>query len=134
MLENYLKDGVTNESYVHIVSQAMPRIIPNIILNKREEVIPVLISSVNLNPNSNERDILLQQLFNLKKKPSEDERRMILSGIVGIAKSSGESLVENEVLPQCWEQLSHKHVERRLLVAESCSALTPYVSVRSFVH
>lgn len=50
-------------------------------------------------------------------------------GIVGIAKFSDESLVENEVLPQCWEQLTHKYVERRLLVAESCSALTPYVSV-----
>lgn len=50
-------------------------------------------------------------------------------GVVGIAKSSNESLVENEVLPQCWEQLTHKHVERRLLVAESCSALIPYVSV-----
>lgn len=78
--ENYFKMAITNENFVHIVSQTMPRIIPNIILNKREEVIPLLISSVNLNPNSNERDILLQQLFNLKKKPSEDERRMILSG------------------------------------------------------
>ncbi|KAJ9580267.1 hypothetical protein L9F63_004080, partial [Diploptera punctata] len=48
--------------------------------------------------------------------------------IVGIARCSGLSLVENEILPQCWEQISHKHVERRLLVAESCSALAPYVS------
>lgn len=37
--------------------------------------------------------------------------------------------MENEILPQCWEQISHKHVERRLLVAESCIALAPYVSV-----
>lgn len=38
--------------------------------------------------------------------------------------------MENEILPQCWEQLTHKYVERRLLVAESCTALIPYVSVR----
>lgn len=50
-------------------------------------------------------------------------------GITAIAKFSQESLVENEVLPQCWEQLAHKYLERRLLVAESCIALIPYVSV-----
>lgn len=50
-------------------------------------------------------------------------------GITAIAKFSQESLVENEVLPQCWEQLAHKYLERRLLVAESCVALIPYVSV-----
>lgn len=82
ILEDYLKDGVTNENFVHIVSQCMPRIIPNIILNKREEVIPLLISAVHLNPVSSERDNMLQQLFNLKKRPSEDERRMILSGLL----------------------------------------------------
>jgi hypothetical protein len=47
---------------------------------------------------------------------------------VGIARFSGENLVENEILPQCWEQLTDKHVERRLLVAEACTALIPYVS------
>jgi hypothetical protein len=52
-----------------------------------------------------------------------------VAGIVGIARCSGLSVVENEILPQCWEQISHRHVERRLLVAESCSALAPYVSV-----
>jgi len=51
------------------------------------------------------------------------------AGIVGIARCSGLSIVENEILPQCWEQISHKHVERRLLVAESCIAIAPYVSV-----
>lgn len=48
---------------------------------------------------------------------------------MGIAKNSGKLLVENEILPHCWEQLTHKHLERRLLVAESCTALIPYISV-----
>lgn len=55
------------------------------------------------------------------------------AGIVGIAQCSGLSVVENEILPQCWEQINHKYVERRLLVAESCSALTPYVSVSNYM-
>jgi len=38
-------------------------------------------------------------------------------------------LVENEVLPQCWEQINHKYIERRLLVAEACGVLAPFVTV-----
>lgn len=134
LLDYVINDKITSETLVHTLSQSLLRIIPNIILNKREEAIPLLISAVHLNPNASERDKLLQQLFNLKKKPSEVERIMILRGIIGIAKNSGKSLVENEILPQCWEQLTHKHPERRLLVAESCTALIPYVSVSTFMY
>ncbi|EFA00181.1 RAB11-binding protein RELCH homolog [Tribolium castaneum] len=128
ILDDILNYSVTNENLVHTLSLSLLKIIPNIILNKREDAIPLLIGAVQLNSNSGERDKLLQQLFNLKKKPSDTERIMILTGLVGIAKYSGENLVENEILPQCWEQLTDKHVEKRLLVAEACTALIPYVS------
>lgn len=82
VLENMLSDMINSESLVHILSQSLLRIIPNIILNKREEAIPLLISAVHLNPDVSERDKLLQQLFNLKKKPSEAERSMILTGLI----------------------------------------------------
>lgn len=74
-------------------------------------------------------DVWYYQVDSISLIWKEHYKHNFYVGIVGIAKSSGETLVENEVLPQCWEQLSHKHVERRLLVAESCNALTPYVSV-----
>lgn len=90
---------------------------------------PLIILSVCLNPNSSVRDKLLNLLFNLKKKPQEDERRMILSALSIIAQIMGSGAVENEVLPQCWEQITHKYVERRMLVAESCFVLAPHVSV-----
>lgn len=124
---------ITNDNLIHILSNCLLRIIPNIILNKREEAIPLLISAVHLNPTASERDKLLQQLFNLKKKPSDCERSMILAALICIAKCSGESLAENEILPQCWLQLAHKHVERRLLVVEACTALIPYVSVSRYL-
>nr|CAD7570487.1 unnamed protein product [Timema californicum] len=127
-IEEILNDGISEERLVYILGQSLPRIIPNVILNKREELLPLIISTIHLHPEASERDKLLHLLFNLKKRPHEEERRMILTGIVGIARCSGLSLVENEILPQCWEQISHKHLERRLLVAESCSALAPYVS------
>ena len=37
--------------------------------------------------------------------------------------------LEEEVLPQCWEQISHKYFERRLLVAEACAVLAPFIPV-----
>ncbi|KAG5900415.1 hypothetical protein JTB14_029302 [Gonioctena quinquepunctata] len=126
--DEVLNKNIIDESFVHLVSISLLKLIPNIILNKREEVIPLLVSSIHLNPKASERDKLLQQLFNLKKKPSTGERMMILNGLLSVAKCSGEHLVENEILPQCWLQLTHKHVERRLLVAEACIALMPYIS------
>lgn len=85
--------------------------------------------SVCLNPDPSTRDKLLNLLFNLKKKPQPEERQVILRALLLIAQLMGSNTVENEVLPQCWEQITHKYIERRILVAESCFALAPYVSV-----
>lgn len=79
-LDDILNQECTSDNYVHLVSTSLLKIIPNIILNKREEVIPLIISTIHLNPKVSERDKLLQQLFNLKKKPSESERILILTG------------------------------------------------------
>lgn len=119
---------VTSQHLVQAVSESLLKIIPNIILAKREEVISLLVYAVILQQDVEVRDKLLQQLFSLKKKPSDAERLLILSGIVGIAQNAKSNLVENELLPQCWEQIAHKHVERRLLIAEACRYLIPYIS------
>eukprot|EP00063_Salmo_salar_P062240 XP_014037075.1 PREDICTED: lisH domain and HEAT repeat-containing protein KIAA1468 homolog [Salmo salar] len=52
---------------------------------------------------------------------------MILTGCVAFARHVGPTRVEAELLPQCWEQINHKYSERRLLVAEACGALAPYL-------
>jgi hypothetical protein len=36
LLEEMLSDGISEERLVHILGQSLPRIIPNVILNKRE--------------------------------------------------------------------------------------------------
>ena len=74
------------------------------------------------------RDRLLHTLFNLVKKPDEEQRRLILVGCREYAKRVGPVCVEVEFLPQCWEQIGHKHDERRLLVAEVVGLLAAYVS------
>ena len=52
-----------------------------------------------------------------------------MCGCVAFAKHVGSVRLEAELLPQCWEQITHKYHERRLLVAECCGALAPYIPV-----
>lgn len=80
LVEESLKCGVTRDTLVEILTCILPRVVPNIILNKREEIIPLILSAIHLHPNASEREKLLQLLFNLKKRPQEDERQMILAG------------------------------------------------------
>ncbi|XP_012259710.2 RAB11-binding protein RELCH homolog [Athalia rosae] len=127
-IEDPLKDGVTQDNLVQILSYSLPRIIPNVILNKREEMIPLILSTVQLHSSPREREKLLQLLFNLKKRPQEEERLMILAGLVAMMKYSTGSIESGEILAQCWEQSQHKNLERRLLVAECCSVLAPHIS------
>ncbi|XP_042901909.1 RAB11-binding protein RELCH homolog [Parasteatoda tepidariorum] len=119
--------GSTEESVVTVLSRCLPHVVPNILLAKREELIPLILCAIALHPDTKERDKLLNILFNLIKRPDEEQRHMILSGLVTIAQHLGPSRVEAELLPQCWEQITHRYVERRLLVAESCGVLAPFV-------
>ncbi|EFN67746.1 LisH domain and HEAT repeat-containing protein KIAA1468 [Camponotus floridanus] len=127
-MEESLKRGVTRDTLVEILTYILPRIVPNIILNKREEIIPLIISAIHLHSNLSEREKLLQLLFNLKKRPQEDERQMILAGLVVMAKLAEEPLEGEEILTICWEQSQHKYPERRLLAVECCSVLASYTS------
>ncbi|XP_077254988.1 RAB11-binding protein RELCH homolog isoform X2 [Temnothorax americanus] len=123
-----LKHGITRDTLVDILAYTLPRVVPNIILNRREEIIPLILSAIHLHSNSSEREKLLQLLFNLKKRPQEDERQMILAGLVVMAKLAEEPLETEEILTICWEQSQHKYPERRLLAVECCSVLASYTS------
>nr|XP_033790886.1 RAB11-binding protein RELCH isoform X3 [Geotrypetes seraphini] len=118
-----------------MLGRCLPHIVPNVLLAKREkmvlhlcrELIPLILCTACLHPEPRERDQLLHILFNLIKRPDDEQRQMILTGCVAFARHVGPTRVEAELLPQCWEQINHKYPERRLLVAESCGALAPYL-------
>ncbi|XP_061093478.1 RAB11-binding protein RELCH homolog isoform X2 [Conger conger] len=115
------------ESVMLMLGRCLPHIVPNVLLAKREELIPLILCTACLHPEPKERDQLLHILFNLIKRPDDEQRQMILTGCVAFARHVGPTRVEAELLPQCWEQINHKYPERRLLVAESCGALAPYL-------
>ncbi|KAG9347901.1 hypothetical protein JZ751_003918 [Albula glossodonta] len=117
----------SEESLMLMLGRCLPHIVPNVLLAKREELIPLILCTACLHPEPKERDQLLHILFNLIKRPDDEQRQMILTGCVAFARHVGPTRVEAELLPQCWEQINHKYPERRLLVAESCGALAPYL-------
>uniref|UniRef100_A0A671VWX4 RAB11 binding and LisH domain, coiled-coil and HEAT repeat containing n=1 Tax=Sparus aurata TaxID=8175 RepID=A0A671VWX4_SPAAU len=117
----------SEESVMLMLGRCLPHIVPNVLLAKREELIPLILCTACLHPEPKERDQLLHILFNLIKRPDDEQRQMILTGCVAFARHVGPTRVEAELLPQCWEQINHKYPERRLLVAESCGALAPYL-------
>ncbi|XP_067652799.1 RAB11-binding protein RELCH homolog [Haliotis asinina] len=116
------------EGVVSMLGRCLPHIVPNVLLAKREELIPLILCTAMLHSDSKERDRLLNILFNLIKKPDDEQRQIILTGCIAFAQHVGPTRLETELLPQCWEQISHKYVERRLLVAEACGALASYLS------
>jgi RAB11-binding protein RELCH len=112
---------------VEIVALCLPHIVEGVILKKREELLPVLLSVIRQHPDSKARDALTKLLFNLILRPTEDQRQMIMDGCVALARLAGPERTEIELLPQCWEQIIDRYEERRVLVAQSCGALAPYV-------
>ncbi|GAA0139144.1 hypothetical protein LIER_00753 [Lithospermum erythrorhizon] len=112
---------------IQILSDALPKIVPYVLINHREELLPLIMCAIERHPVGGTRDSLTHTLFNLIKRPDEEQRRVIMDACVTLAKNVGEMRTETELLPQCWEQINHMYEERRLLVAQSCGELVEYV-------
>ncbi|XP_023547428.1 lisH domain and HEAT repeat-containing protein KIAA1468 homolog isoform X1 [Cucurbita pepo subsp. pepo] len=112
---------------IQILADALPKIVPYVLINHREELLPLIMCAIERHPDSYTRDSLTHTLFNLIKRPDEQQRRIIMDACVSLAKSVGEMRTETELLPQCWEQINHMYEERRLLVAQSCGELAEFV-------
>ncbi|KAG0609564.1 hypothetical protein M758_8G193900 [Ceratodon purpureus] len=108
---------------VQILADALPKIVPYVLINHREELLPLIMCAIERHPESTVRDSLTHLLFNLIKRPDEGQRRIIMDACVELSKNVGQLRTETELLPQCWEQIDHKYEERRLLVAQSCGEL-----------
>ncbi|KAK6927916.1 hypothetical protein RJ641_006507 [Dillenia turbinata] len=112
---------------IQILSDSLPKIVPYVLINHREELLPLMMCAIERHPDSSTRDSLTHTLFNLIKRPDEQQRRIIMDACVTLAKNVGHMRTETELLPQCWEQINHMYEERRLLVAQSCGELAEFV-------
>eukprot|EP00658_Telonema_sp_P-2_P070393 TRINITY_DN59919_c0_g1_i2.p1 TRINITY_DN59919_c0_g1~~TRINITY_DN59919_c0_g1_i2.p1 ORF type:complete len:869 (+),score=257.20 TRINITY_DN59919_c0_g1_i2:79-2685(+) len=122
-----LDSGVELQQLVGLLSDQLPHIVPNVLISKREPLIPILLNCVGLHEEHKKRDELTSILFNLIKRPDDAQRNLILNGYVSLAKKTDTSRIETELIPQLWEELSHKHPERRALVVQAVGTLAPFV-------
>ena len=129
--ESTLCTAETFEEIIKLLANQLPQIVPHVLLARRGTILPLLLIAVEHHTSPEVRDNLLTILFNLTKKPDEEMRSVIVKGFVEIASRQGlrnnTTLVEAEILPQLWQQIEHKHLERRVLVAETCAWLLPHI-------
>ncbi|KAL3158276.1 hypothetical protein ABBQ38_010522 [Trebouxia sp. C0009 RCD-2024] len=116
------------EAALRVVAEQLPKIVPNVLINKRDDVVPILLAVIQEHRNAATRDKLTHALFNLVKKPTAGQRHLIADSCADLAGRIGTSRTAEELLPQCWEQVNHRHAERRALVAETCGALALHVA------
>ncbi|KAK0082778.1 hypothetical protein PV325_009838 [Microctonus aethiopoides] len=121
-------DTLTLESLTDLLSTILPTIVPYIALNKRDQAIPLILNAIRLNHEATQRNKLLQLLFNLKKKPEQSERNILLKTLVLLMNIKDWPIQPEEIITVCWEQSQHKYLEKRLLAVECCSAFAPYTS------
>ncbi|BBM96799.1 hypothetical protein Mp_1g00840 [Marchantia polymorpha subsp. ruderalis] len=112
---------------VQVLADTLPKIVPYVLINHREELLPLIMCAIERHPEHTVRDSLTHTLFNLIKRPDEQQRRVIMDACVSLARNVGDIRSETELLPQCWEQINHKYEERRILVAQSCGELGQFV-------
>jgi hypothetical protein len=72
---------------------------------------------------------MLKLLFNLIERPDHEQRCLLLASCIQFAKLMSPTYVNSELLPKCWEQINEKSQEKRLMIAESCAILAPFISI-----
>lgn len=115
-----------NSKLVNLLVKYIHHIVPNVIISKRIDLIPLITCSIRVCRDTNEQERLISLLFNLIKRPNEEQRRMILSGIIVVLQVSPNQS-SSLLLPNLWDHVNDKFPERRILLAESCATLAHYV-------
>ena len=138
ILETISKLKVNKQYLLDLLYKTFPIIAQNLSVDKRLELLPLnlllavfeqedMLQQAHGSSNSNQECKILKVLFNLIEKPNPEQRAMILNSCIQFTKHVGPMYVNNYLLPLCWEQLSDKSEEKRMLIAEACSTLSPYI-------
>ncbi len=112
---------------IQVYATSLPHVIPGIILRAREEVVPMLLATIQQVEDERTRGQLTSLLFCLVKKPDASQRNTILHACKVLAELIGRERTERELVPQCWDGMNDKAEERRLLAADFCGVLMPHV-------
>eukprot|EP00850_Spirogloea_muscicola_P012895 SM000085S23245 [mRNA] locus=s85:209987:216702:- [translate_table: standard] len=98
------KETKSEDESVMIIAESLPKIVPNVLINKREVLLPLFMCAITRHPDAEARDSLAHSLFNLIKKPSLEQRSIIIACCKELAEHIGKERTESELLPHCWGQ------------------------------
>lgn len=106
-------------SVEELLATTLPVLVPSLVVSTRPALVPLLLHALARHGEPRAREALLALLFTLVKRPEGEVRARVAAGLQWLLAQPGwgSERVEEEVLPHCWEQVSHKHPERRELVA-----------------
>ena len=98
-------------------------------LSSRIDIVPLLLYSISCQRDAGTRESLITVLFNLMKRPDQPTRERILQGLLWLSHQQGwgSKRIEEELLPQCLEQMNQKYNEKKILVAQAISVLASYI-------
>ncbi|KAK8379157.1 hypothetical protein O3P69_019180 [Scylla paramamosain] len=73
-----------------VVARTLPRIAPNVILAKRQEVVALVVAGAG-QAGEAQREALVALLFGLLRRPDEEQRGAVLAGLAALARVLGPS-------------------------------------------
>lgn len=117
------------ESLTTLLCTTLPRIIPHMMLDERDQLLPLLVSAAHLTNDPAQRTTLLQAMLDLFKRPDAARRQLIVVAYAQLTAAAHQDALEESLLPVCWEHMTHKTAEHRQMTAQVCAALVSYVPV-----
>ncbi|GIL56411.1 hypothetical protein Vafri_11775 [Volvox africanus] len=97
----------------------LPRLVPNLNLKSRVEVLPLLVTAAKTNLDWTVRRQLLSAVFNLVPAPDHQQRQAIIDSSLELCRAFGSGWAATELVQLCCRQASSASSERRTLVAEA---------------
>jgi hypothetical protein len=92
-----------DDALILTIGNFLPRMIPNIVISKRGDLVPLLLSVIRFHPDASQRVDLLHHLFHLIKKPDVKQRQAIVEGVVILAECLSSERIEEEIVPHFWD-------------------------------
>ncbi|XP_049849063.1 RAB11-binding protein RELCH-like [Schistocerca gregaria] len=122
---NLLRSSKNEEAViVSMLGDTIPEIMYGLVLEKRERLVPVILSVICCHPEERKRMEMTSVLFALFRTPDERQRKIIVDGFIHLAQKIGKERTSLEILPVIAEAVLSDVVERRVLCAEICGWLS----------
>eukprot|EP00698_Gefionella_okellyi_P019618 TRINITY_DN6038_c0_g1_i1.p1 TRINITY_DN6038_c0_g1~~TRINITY_DN6038_c0_g1_i1.p1 ORF type:complete len:981 (+),score=268.08 TRINITY_DN6038_c0_g1_i1:1089-4031(+) len=109
---------------VRAIADALPKVIPHVLLNNREELLPMFVAAIRAHPDRNVRTSLLELMFALNKKPTPQQRAALADALKELSNAIGADRTEQEILPEIGAQFQDKYIEKRLFALDAAAAVS----------